>query len=72
MFCYVVFGVLFSLYNYLVEKKRAGCFTLIVFLLSCVCLCSVSHPILQRTYRKMTILWPFSYNSFVIVLAFEL
>ena len=30
--------------NQLTEEKRAGCFTLNVFMLSCECLCFVSLP----------------------------
>ena len=29
---------------HLIEEKRAGYFTLIVFLMTCGCLCSVSFP----------------------------
>ena len=37
LFCYVVISVLSSFCNHLDGKKRAGCFTLIVFLMSRDC-----------------------------------
>ena len=43
-FCYAVLSVLSSFAIILMGKKRAGCFALIVFLMSCDCKCSVSLP----------------------------
>ena len=40
---YYTFLLPFYFGNHLVEEKRAGCFTLIVFLLYCVCLCLCSY-----------------------------
>ena len=37
--------------NHLDEEERAGCFTLIVFLMSCDCLCSVAFP--RRTEQNI-------------------
>ena len=43
--CFVnQYVVPFWFYNHLDGEERAGCFTLIVFLMSCVCLCSVALP----------------------------
>ena len=46
LFCYAVLNFLssFAVTMYLIGEVRAGCFTLIVFLLLCGCLCSVSLP----------------------------
>ena len=41
-FCGAVLCALSKFCNHLAEKARAGCFTSIVFLLSCGCLCVVS------------------------------
>ena len=41
----LLFSTLCPLFcNNLGEKERAGCFTFIVFLLSCECKCSVARP----------------------------
>ena len=39
--------------------------TVILWLPKCIAMELFCHGILQRNYRKMTILWSFSYNSFV-------
>ena len=42
----LVFVLLYSFefYNHPGKEERAGCFTLIVFLMSCDCLCSLTLP----------------------------
>ena len=43
--CFVMQYLLSFLFcNYLAEEERAGCFTLIAFLLPCGCYCSLSLP----------------------------
>ena len=42
LFCY---SVLYVLVFHLDGEERAGCFTLIVFLMSCDCQCSMTLPV---------------------------
>ena len=44
LFCYAVLSVLSSFAIILMREERADWFTLIVFLMSCDCLCSVALP----------------------------
>ena len=44
-FCFVIqYFMFFNFCNHLDGEERAGCFTLIVFLMSCDCKCSAALP----------------------------
>ena len=42
--CDINYLFLFLICNHLSDDEKAGCFAFLVFLLSCNCLFSVSHP----------------------------
>ena len=44
MFCCALIRVLSSFAIILMGEERAGCYTLFVFLMSCVCHCAVDLP----------------------------
>ena len=72
MFGHVFYESALCVLNYLDEEERAGTFTLIVFMLSYVCLCSVPLPrdavgwsvtcACDISWPLPLVLFPFHYN----------